>query len=134
MKMRFVLVMTLLALSGCKGDMGPVGPQGEQGVQGPQGVQGATGPAGESFQYFIGYDAISLSGRGEIDLPIGAGTSIKQPLVTCYTGDTSGAWLVAGTDLSVGGLVCGLVWRGNHWQAVLMGSLPGWTFRVVAVW
>ena len=130
----FSIVTLLLVLSACAGDMGPTGPQGLPGEAGPQGVQGVVGPAGQSFQYFIGHDVIDGAGRGDIGLPADAGTKDKPPLVTCYLGDGSGAWLVIGTDVSAGGATCGIVWAVDSWYAVMLNAPPGWIFRVVAVW
>jgi len=134
MKRHHALVLGLLVcVFGCEGDAGPTGPTGPQGQQGTQGIQGVTG---ESFQYFIGSAPIGSDETAVLWLPVGAGTETNPPLVTCYIGDGSGAWLVVGTDLSYGGPTCGMVWSQaqTRWYAAVLGGIYGWTFRVVAVW
>jgi hypothetical protein len=126
------IVLALLAV-GCKGDMGPVGPSGAEGPQGPRGTQGVAGPAGQDFQYFIGSGHVASNGTSIINLPVGAGSLGQQPLVTCYHGH-DGAYLIIGTDVGYGGVSCGMVWSDGRWKVTLIGGVPGWVFRVVAVW
>lgn len=131
-RLRYAPLLALLALGiACEG---PTGPEGPMGPTGPQGAQGIQGEAGEDFSYFVGTAFVGIDRRAEIRLPSNAGTATNPPLLTCYIGDGAGSWLVVGTDVSTGGATCGLVRTGSYWTAVVIGAVPGWIFRVVAVW
>lgn len=124
----WIFLVAVCLIVSCKGPVGPTGPQG------PAGAQGLTGPAGKDFTYFTGLATVKSDGTAVVDLPIGAGTYSKPPLVTCLLGDGTGVWLVIGTDVSAGGATAGLVWASNHWRVVLIGGVPGWQFLVIAAW
>ena len=131
MKRTLILVAILVLIAGCKGPAGPAGPTGPQGLTGPQ---GPAGPAGQDFTYWSDWSYVNNQGNATVTLPIGAGTFNAAPLINCWIGDGSGAWLLLGTDVSAGGATAGIVWQNNRWVAKVLGAPPGWIFWVNAAW
>jgi len=123
MKRALILITVIVLMAACKGPAGPLGPTGPQGP---------TGPPGQDFSYFNGSATVKSDGTATIALPVGAGTANKAPLVNCYLGDGSGVWLLIGTDIN--SATAAIVWSTNHYVAVVMGAVPGWTFWVSAAW
>ena len=123
-----VLVVTI-ALAACAGAEGPAGPAGPQG---PAGLQGLPGPAGTngSGTFYRVSAVVTASGDATVALPAAAGTSASgpPPLMSCYLSDgfTPVVWLAVTDGNSTTSAVCGLVFGGGVWNAVMSRAPVGW--------